>query len=123
MIEHIAQLVDVKTIEGISEIRDESDRHGIRIFIELMRDAVAQVVLNHLYSHTELQTSFSVNILALDYGRPVQMSLRQVLESFLSFRKEVIVRRTQFYLQKGRHRAHILMDFWWLLWPSAKLTR
>ena len=109
MIEHIAQLVDAKTIEGISEIRDESDRYGIRVVIELKRDAMAQVVLNHLYSYTELQISFSVNMLALDHGRPVQMSLRHVLESFLSFRKEVIVRRTQFYLHKDRHRAHILM--------------
>ena len=109
MVEHIARLVNNKEIEGISEIRDESDRHGIRVVIELKRDAVAQIVLNHLYSMTALQSSFAANMLALNRGRPVQMSLKEILQAFIDFRKEVIVRRTQFYLYKSRQRAHILM--------------
>ncbi|MEM1379253.1 MAG: DNA gyrase subunit A [Pseudomonadota bacterium] len=108
MVEKIALLVREKKIEGIADLRDESDRHGIRVVIELKRDANAEVVLNNLYKQSPLQTSFGVNMLALNGGRPEQMTLRSVLMSFIQFREEVITRRTKFELGKARDRAHIL---------------
>ena len=109
MIERIAGLVREKKIEGIADIRDESNRHGIRVVVELRRDAVAEVVLNQLYRHSSLQTSFGVNLLALNNGRPQQMALRDVLTSFIDFREEVVTRRTKHELNKARDRAHILV--------------
>lgn len=109
MIEKISSLVREKKIEGISELRDESDKDGVRVVIELKRDAVGSVVLNQLYKFTPLQTSFGVNLLALDYGRPRLMNLRDVLESFIKFRKEVVTKRIKFELNKARERAHILV--------------
>ena len=109
MIERIAGLVREKKIEGIADIRDESDRQGIRVVVELRRDAQGDVVLNQLYRHSQLQTSFGVNMLALNRGRPQQMTLRDVLSSFIDFREEVIARRTKFELAKARDRAHILV--------------
>ncbi|MDX1581026.1 MAG: DNA gyrase subunit A, partial [Alphaproteobacteria bacterium] len=109
MIEKIADSVRSKRIEGISEIRDESDRHGVRVVIELKRDAVPDVVLNQLYRYTPLQTSFGVNALALTGGRPLQMSLKDMLTAFIDFRDEVITRRTRFLLGKARDRAHVLL--------------
>ncbi|MEZ5922008.1 MAG: DNA gyrase subunit A [Parvularculaceae bacterium] len=109
MIERIADLVREKKIEGIADIRDESNREGIRVVIELKRDAAPDVVLNQLYRHSQLQTSFGVNMLALNQGRPQQMALRDVLASFIDFREEVITRRTKFELNKARDRAHILV--------------
>lgn len=107
--EKIADLVRGKEIEGISDIRDESDRSGMRVVIELKRDATPEVVLNQLYRFTQLQTSFSVNMLALDGGRPRTMGLRDVLVSFLRFREDVILRRARFELNKARDRAHLLV--------------
>ena len=109
LIERIAELVRAKQIEGIADLRDESDRSGIRIVIELRRDATAEVVLNHLYRFTQLQTSFGVNMLALDNGRPRQMGLRDALDCFIAFREEVILRRSRHDLAKARERAHLLV--------------
>lgn len=109
MVEKIAALVREKKIEGISDLRDESDKQGIRVVVELKRDAVASVVLNQLYKFTTLQTSFGVNMLALDYGRPRTMNLRDVLEVFINFRKEVVTRRVAFELGKARDKAHVLI--------------
>ena len=109
MIERIAGLVREKKIEGIADIRDESNRQGIRVVVELRRDATADVVLNQLYRHSQLQTSFAVNMLALNGGRPQQLTLRDVLQSFVSFREEVVTRRTKYNLGKARDRAHILV--------------
>ena len=109
MIERIAGLVREKKIEGVADIRDESNREGIRVVIELRRDASADVVLNQLYRHSQLQTSFGVNLLALNGGRPQQMNLRAVLASFIDFREDVITRRTKYDLNKARDRAHILV--------------
>ncbi len=109
MIERIAGLVREKKIEGIADIRDESDRQGIRVVIELRRDAQADVVLNQVYRHSQLQTSFGVNMLALNGGRPQQMTLRDVLSAFIDFREEVVARRTKHDLAKARDRAHILV--------------
>ena len=109
MIERIAGLVREKKIEGIADIRDESDRQGIRVVIELRRDAQADVVLNQVYRHSQLQTSFGVNMLALNGGRPQQMTLRNVLSAFIDFREEVVARRTKHDLAKARDRAHILV--------------
>ena len=109
MVERIAGLVREKKIEGIADIRDESNRHGIRVVIELRRDAAADVVLNQLYRHSSLQQSFGVNMLALKGGRPQQMSLKDVLRAFIDFREEVVTRRTKFELGKARDRAHILV--------------
>ncbi len=108
MIERIAESVRDKRIEGISDIRDESDRDGVRVVIELRRDAMSEVVLNQLYRYSPLQTSFGINMLALDGGRPELMNLKQVLEAFIAFREEVIRRRTVFELGKARDRAHVL---------------
>jgi DNA gyrase subunit A len=108
MIEKISELASDKVIEGIAEIRDESDRDGVRVVFELKRDAQADIVLNQLHRHSALQTSFGVNMLAIDQGRPAQMNLREVLVAFLAFRREVIGRRTRFLLEKARARAHVL---------------
>jgi len=109
MIEKIAELVREKRIEGISDLRDESDRSGMRVVIELKRDAVPDVVLNQLYRFSSLQMSFGANMLALDHGRPELMNLKQLLELFLRFREQVITRRTKFELAKARDRAHVLV--------------
>jgi len=109
MIERIAELVQEKKIEGISDLRDESDKQGVRVVIEVKKDAVPDVVLNQLYSYTPLQTSFGVNMLALDNGRPELMNLKHVITSFIRFREEVITRRTLFKLGKARDRAHVLV--------------
>lgn len=109
MITKIAELVREKKIEGISDLRDESDRNGIRVVIEIKRDASADVVLNQLYRFSQLQSSFAVNMLALNGGRPELMNLRKVLECFITFREEVIVRRTKHELGKARDRAHVLV--------------
>ena len=109
LIERIAELVRAKQVEGISDLRDESDRDGMRIVIELKRDATPEVVLNHLYRFTQLQTQFSVNMLALDGGRPRLMGLRDALQIFVAFREEVILRRSRFELGKARERAHLLV--------------
>ncbi|NDC57181.1 MAG: DNA gyrase subunit A, partial [Alphaproteobacteria bacterium] len=109
LIERISECVNEKIIEGISELRDESDREGVRIVVELKRDAMADIVLNQLYKHTPLQTSFGVNALALQGGRPQQMTLIDFLKAFLDFRQEVIIRRTEFDLKAARARAHILI--------------
>ncbi len=108
MIERIAELVRDKRIEGISDIRDESDRHGMRVVIEIKRDASSDVVLNQLYRFSELQTSFGVNMLALDDGRPRQMNLKDLIAAFIVFREQVVARRTRFLLAKARDRAHVL---------------
>ncbi|MCA8887315.1 MAG: DNA gyrase subunit A, partial [Parvularculaceae bacterium] len=109
MIERIADLVREKKVEGIADIRDESNRQGIRVVVELKRDASPDVVLNQLYRHSQLQTSFGVNMLALRGGRPQQLTLRDVLATFIDFREEVVTRRTKFELNKARDRAHILV--------------
>ena len=109
MVEKIAGLVREKRIEGIADLRDESNRQGIRVVIELKRDANPEVVLNNLYRQSPLQTSFGVNMLALNGGRPEQMTLRSVLEAFVRFREEVVTRRTKFELAKARDRAHVLV--------------
>ncbi len=109
MVERIAELVQEKTIEGISDLRDESDRHGVRVVVELKRDAVADVVLNQLYRYTPLQTSFGVNMLALDGGRPLLMGLRDIIVAFVNFREEVVTRRTAYLLRQARSRAHTLL--------------
>jgi DNA gyrase subunit A len=109
MIEHIAEVVRDKKVEGITELRDESDRQGVRVVIELRRDAMPEVVLNQLFRHTQLQSSFGVNMLALNGGRPEMLNLKQILEAFITFREEVITRRTAFELGKSRERAHVLV--------------
>jgi DNA gyrase subunit A len=109
MVERIAELVKEKRIEGISDLRDESDKQGVRVVVEIKKDAVAEVVLNQLYSFTPLQTSFGVNMLAIDQGRPELMNLKQVITAFVNFREEVITRRTAFLLTKARDRAHVLI--------------
>lgn len=109
LIENIADLVKDKRIEGISEIRDESDRESkVRIVIELKRDVNAQVILNQLYKHTQLQDTFGVIMLALVNGEPKILTLRQCLDHYIDHRKVVILRRTQFDLDKALARAHIL---------------
>jgi DNA gyrase subunit A len=107
--ERIAEVVRDKRVEGIAEVRDESDRDGVRLVIELKRDAMADVVLNQLYRFTPLQTTFGVNALALDGGRPRLMSLKEFLEAFIRFRAEVITRRTKYELNHARDRAHVLV--------------
>ncbi|BAF88326.1 DNA gyrase subunit A [Azorhizobium caulinodans ORS 571] len=109
MIEKIAELVRDKRLEGIAEIRDESDREGMRVVIEVKRDAQADVVLNNLYRMTPLQTSFGVNMVALSGGRPAVMTLHDTLTAFIAFREEVVSRRTKFLLRKARDRAHVLV--------------
>ena len=108
LVEHIAELVRDKKIEGISDLRDESSREGMRIVIELKRDAVAQVVLNNLYAHTAMQTGFGVMLLAIDGGQPRILNLRELLERFVAHRRDVVTRRTRFELKKAREREHVL---------------
>jgi len=109
MIERIAEVARDKLIEGIADLRDESDRDGVRVVIELKRDAMVDVVLNQLYRYTPLQTSFGVNMLALNGGRPELLSLKDIIAAFIAFREEVVTRRTAFLLSKARERAHILV--------------
>lgn len=109
LVEKIAELVHEKKIEGISDLRDESNKDGVRVVIEIKRDAVAEVVLNQLYSFTQLQTSFGVIMLALDEGMPKVMNLKEVITAFVKFREVVITRRTIFLLNKARDKAHILL--------------
>ena len=109
LVERIAELVREKRIEGVSDLRDESDRQGMRIVIEMKREASAEVLLNQLYRYTPLQTSFGVNMLALNRGRPLQMGLREMVTAFVDFREEVVVRRTKFELGKARDRGHVLV--------------
>lgn len=108
LIEKIAELVKDKRVEGISALRDESDKDGMRIVIEVKRDAVGEVVLNNLYSLTQLQVSFGINMVALHQGQPKIMTLKEILEAFVRHRREVVTRRTIFELRKARERAHIL---------------
>ena len=108
LLERVGELVREKTIEGIQDLRDESDRDGLRVVVDIKRDADASVILNQLFRHTRFQTAFSVNLLALNNGRPEQMGLKQVISAFVSFREEVIYKRTRFHLKKARERAHIL---------------
>lgn len=109
LITRIAELVKEKKIEGISEIRDESDRQGVRVVIEVKRDFQADVVLNQLYKFTPLQTSFGMNMLAINNGRPMMMNLKDIIQAFIEFREEIIRRRTIFELNKARDRAHVLV--------------
>lgn len=109
MIEKMAELVRDKRIDGISDLRDESDREGYRVVVELKRDAVADVVLNQLYRYTPLQTSFGCNMVALNGGKPEQLTLLDMLRAFVAFREEVVTRRTKFLLNKARDRAHVLV--------------
>ncbi|WP_165219499.1 DNA gyrase subunit A [Affinirhizobium pseudoryzae] len=109
MIEKIAELVREKRIEGISDLRDESDRQGYRVVIELKRDANADVILNQLYRYTPLQTSFGCNMVALNGGKPEQLTLIDMLKAFVNFREEVVSRRTKYLLRKARDRAHVLV--------------
>ncbi|MBV8659623.1 MAG: DNA gyrase subunit A [Burkholderiales bacterium] len=108
LIEKIAELVRDKQIEGISDLRDESDKSGMRIYIELKRGEMPEVVLNHLYKQTELQSSFGMNMVALVDGQPRLLNLKQILEAFLRHRREVVTRRTVYELKKARERAHVL---------------
>ena len=109
MIEKIAEMVREKKIEGIADIRDESDRHGMRVVVELKRDAMADVVLNQLYRFSSLQTTFGVNNIALIGGRPELLNLKDLIQAFIAFREEVVTRRTKYLLNKARDRAHILV--------------
>ncbi|WP_277957526.1 DNA gyrase subunit A [Anaeromyxobacter oryzisoli] len=109
LVEHIAELVREKRLEGISDLRDESSREGMRIVIELKRDAVAQVVLNNLYTHTQMQTGFGVIMLAIDGGQPRVLTLKELLERFVAHRRDVVTRRTRYELRKAREREHILL--------------
>ncbi len=108
MIKKIAELVNDKKIEGISDLRDESDRNGMRIVFEIKREAIANVVLNKLYKYSALQTSFSVNNICLVDGRPRLLNLREIIDQFILFRHDVVVRRTRYELRKAEERAHIL---------------
>jgi DNA gyrase subunit A len=109
LVEHIADLVRDKKLEGISDLRDESSREGMRVVIELKRDAVAQVVLNNLYAHTALQTGFGVTLLAVDGGQPRILDLKEMLERFVAHRRDVVTRRTRYELRQARAREHILL--------------
>jgi DNA gyrase subunit A len=109
LVERIGELVRDKKIEGIAALRDESDRHGYRVVVELRRDAVPDVVLNQLYRFTALQSSFGANMVALEAGRPLVMNLKDLLASFIAFREEVVYRRTKHLLGKARDRAHVLV--------------
>ncbi len=111
LVEKIAELVRRKVLEGISDLRDESDRDGIRIAIELKKDAIPSVVLNNLYKHTQMQTTFGANIVALVNGAPKQMNLLDLMREFIKHRNEVVVRRTEYDLKKAEKRAHILEGF------------
>ncbi|WP_108501759.1 DNA gyrase subunit A [Paracoccus indicus] len=108
LIEKIAELAKEKRVEGISSVQDESDRQGVRVVVELKRDATPEVVLNQLFRFTQLQTSFGCNMLALNGGKPEQLKLREFLSYFISFREEVVARRTAYELRKARERSHVL---------------
>ncbi|MBE9557980.1 MAG: DNA topoisomerase 4 subunit A, partial [Proteobacteria bacterium] len=108
LVQRIAEVVREKIVEGISDLRDESDRDGVRVVVELKRDAMAEVVLAQLFRHTPLQSTFGVNALALNNGRPEQLDLKQFIVAFVAFREQVITRRTAFELRKARDRAHVL---------------
>jgi DNA gyrase subunit A len=108
LVERIAELVREKKIEGISGLRDESDRQGMRVVVELKRGEVAEVMLNHLYTHTQMQSVFGINMVALVDGQPRTLNLKQILEYFIQHRREVVTRRTLFELKKARQRAHLL---------------
>ena len=109
LVEKIAEAAKDKRIEGVSDIRDESNREGVRIVIDLKRDATPDVVLNQLWRHTQAQSSFPANMLAIRGGRPETLNLRDIIEGFVHFREEVITRRAKFELAKARDRAHILL--------------
>ncbi len=109
LVEKIAEAAKEKRIEGISDIRDESSRAGVRVVIDLKRDATAEVVLNQLWRHTPAQSSFPANMLAIRGGRPETLTLRDIIQAFIQFREQVITRRTKFELNKARDRAHILL--------------
>ena len=109
LVQRIAELVKEKRLEGISDIRDESDRQGVRVVIEVKRDFQADVILNQLYKYTPLQTSFGMNMLAINGGRPMMMNLKEIIAAFIEFREEVIRRRTIYQLNKARDRAHTLV--------------
>ena len=111
LLEKIADLVRDKKIEGISDLRDESDRDGMRIVIELKRDQQAEIILNQLYKHTTMQVTFGVNMLSLDHGAPKQMALKEMIQMFIDHRHEVVVRRTKYDLRKAEERAHILEGY------------
>ena len=111
LIERMAQLVNEKKLEDISDIRDESNKEGMRVVIELKRDAIPKVVINNLYKHTQLEDSFGVIMLAIDHGRPREMNIKQMIECYIAHRREVITRRTKYELQKAEERAHILEGF------------
>ncbi len=108
MVESAADLVKDKRITGIRDIRDESDRHGMRVVFEIKKDENAEVILNQLFRYTQLQSSFGIQLLCVDRGRPKQMNLKEALERFVQFRKEVVIRRTRFELARARDRAHLL---------------
>jgi len=109
LVEKLAEAVKDKRIEGVSDIRDESSREGVRVVLDLKRDAVAEVVLNQMYRHTPAQSSFAINMLAIRGGRPELLNLKDVIEAFVKFREEVITRRSKFELNKARERAHLLL--------------
>ena len=109
LIEKIAEVVRDKRVEGISDIRDVSDRHGIRVVIELKKDAEADVILNQLYKYTPLQSSFGCNMVCLNSGKPELLSIRQIIDAFLEFRVDIVVKRTTYLLNKSRDRAHVLV--------------
>jgi len=111
LIEQVADLVNEKKIEGIADLRDESDREGMRIAIELKRDAVSEIVINQLYKHTALQESFGVNMLAIVEGKPKLLNLKEALKAFVDHRKEVVTRRTAYDLRKAEERLHVLEGF------------
>jgi DNA gyrase subunit A len=123
MIARTAELVKDEKIPGIYEIRDESDRRGLRIVYELKNDAIPNVVLNLLYKYTSLQTSFSVNNIALVHGRPVQLNLKDIIHHFVEHRHEVVIRRTQYELKKAKERAHILEGFMKVIGTQDALDR
>src|SRR5699024_4331634 len=108
LVEKIAELVRAKRIDGITDLRDESDRNGLRVVIELRRDANPNIVLNNLYKYTALQTTFGINTLALVDGRPQVLTIKQCLEHYLEHQKVIVKRRTAFELRKAEARAHIL---------------
>jgi DNA gyrase subunit A len=108
LLEKMAELVGAKKIEGIADLRDESDRDGMRIYIEIKRDADPHRVLNNLFKHTAMQTAFNMNMLALVDGQPQTLPLKAVLQHYIDYRREVVRRRTEFDLEKARARAHIL---------------
>jgi len=111
LVEQIADLVRHKKIEGIRELRDESDRQGMRVVIELKRDAVREIVLNHLYKHTALQSTYGVNLLAIVHGQPMLLTLKEMLSYYLSHRRDVTVRRCRYELRKAEERKHILEGY------------